>query len=46
MAHIEVAPDATGAQCIFNTMLGSWLMARDRTSVSPFLPELSCSSWQ
>lgn len=35
LAHVEVAPDASGAQCIFNTMLGSWLMARDRTSVPP-----------
>ena len=33
LAHIDVEPNAAGAQCIFNAMLGSWLMARDRTCV-------------
>ena len=37
VAHVKVAENATGAQCIFDTMLGSWLMARDRTCVPPLV---------
>ena len=35
LKHIEVEADAAGAQCIFNSMLGCWLIAKDRTCAPP-----------